>query len=77
MDTFEARVARLEEHIVRPDPPTAEECLDRAEDYLARGELNFAEFWLDTAKATRQADRRMILDEIEKLLDELDQEDPR
>jgi hypothetical protein len=32
---------------------------------------------LDTAKATRQADRRMILDEIEKLLDELDQEDPR
>jgi len=75
VDTFEARVARLEEQIVKPDPPTAEECLDRAEDYLARAQLEFAEFWLDTAKLTRQAERRLILDEVEKLLDEFDQED--
>lgn len=75
MDTFEVRVARLEEQIVKPDPPTAEECLDRAEDYFARGQLEFAEFWLDTAKWTsRQADRRMSLDEVEQLLDELDRE---
>jgi hypothetical protein len=74
--TLQARIARLEEHIVKPDPPTAEECLDRAEAYLAKGELNFAEFWLDTAKYTiRQDDRHLTLDEIEKLLDELDQED--
>jgi hypothetical protein len=77
VDTFEVRVARLEEQIVKPDPPTAEECLDRAEDYFARGQLEFAEFWLDTAKWTsRQADRRISLDEVEKLLDELDQEGP-
>jgi hypothetical protein len=77
MDTFEVRVARLEEQIVKPDPPTAEECLDRAEDYFARGQLEFAEFWLDTAKWTSgQADRRLSLDEVEKLLDELDQEGP-
>ena len=77
MDTFEVRVARLEEQIVKPDPPTAEECLDRAEDYFARGQLEFAEFWLDTAKWTRgQADRRLSLDEVEKLLDGLDQEGP-
>ena len=77
MDTFEVRVARLEEQIVKPDPPTAEECLDRAEDYFARGQREFAEFWLDTAKWTSgQADRRMSLAEVEKLLDELDQEGP-
>lgn len=77
MDTFEVRVARLEEQIVKPDPPTAEECLDRAEDYFARGQLEFAEFWLDTAKWTSgQADRRLSLAEVERLLDELDQEGP-
>jgi hypothetical protein len=76
VDTFDTRVARLEEQIVKPDPPTAEECLDRAEYYLAKGQLEFAEFWLDTAKWTnRQAERLLTLDEVETLLDELDREE--
>lgn len=74
MDDFEARVARLEEHIVKPDPPTAEECLDRAEEYLAKDQLEFAEFWLDTAKAFRRAERSAAFDEIGNLLEENDED---
>jgi hypothetical protein len=57
--TFEDRVARLEEHIVNPSP---EDDLTRAERYLAAGEHGLARLALERAK-------------LRRFLDEWEQED--
>jgi hypothetical protein len=44
---FEARVARLEEHLLEPTP---EEALDDAERCLARGDKGSADLYLAIAK---------------------------
>ena len=59
---FEDRVARLEEHIVTPRRLTAEEWLDRAEEYLAKGWDGHARHSLTLAQLRHQDDEP-ILDE--------------
>ena len=51
---FDARVARLEEHLV---PRTAEEHLRRAEEQLARGDELLARHSLMLAKIVRERER--------------------
>jgi hypothetical protein len=54
---FDDRVAKLEEHLVRPSP---EDSLRRAEELLARGDHSGALLALSTAK------HRRFLDELRK-----------
>ena len=67
--TFDDRLAALEEHIVEPEPPTAEECLQKAEQCLADGHEQAARSWLRNAKLARE------FAEIDELLDELEEDD--
>ena len=46
-EEFEDRIARLEEHLV---PPSAEEHLRRAEEWLAKGDETYARLALTMAK---------------------------
>jgi hypothetical protein len=68
-DRFDARVARLEEHLVSGPEPTAEDYLADAEELFEQGRVEEAEFWLGMAKWRRTSD------ELRQVMDELEQED--
>lgn len=59
-DDFEDRVARLEEHLVSPEP---QDHLKRAEELLARGDTSFASLALATAKLARTLDELEAADD--------------
>ncbi len=63
MDTFAARLARLEEHLIAGEPETAEDCLAFAEESFAAGDAQDARFWLDEAKREREKELRRDLEE--------------
>jgi hypothetical protein len=58
MDTFEARLARLEQHLATHHPESAEECLAIAEDSFAAGDAEKARFWLEEARWERSRKAR-------------------
>jgi hypothetical protein len=65
-DTFDDRVARLEEHIVAPPRATVEELLDQSERALARGDEETALARLRSAKIRQDLENiRATLDRME------------
>jgi hypothetical protein len=66
MSEFDDRVARLEEHLVRP-LNTAFDHLARAEYWLAKGQLSAARLQLSQAKLARdrELDEEMLREERE------------